>query len=99
MLPHALRAAIGIYFTDHEGQYPLDNLTSLVSGNYLLEIPPEHTPPYHPGGNVVGAGPAAGQGADPSNWYYFNVQSEQRFGTVVINCNHQDMNGNVWESL
>ena len=93
-----MRGAIALYYTDHEGVFPLDDLTSLITSNYLRAIPIERTPPYHPGGNVVGAGSIAAWGANPGNWYYFNVPSEIRYGSIVVNCNHEDLNGNTWDS-
>lgn len=91
-----LRSVIAIYYTDHEGQYPTDNLASLVPV-YLAVIPPKRTPPYHPEDSTVGAGTMAQQGTSDGGWYYYNSPGEELFGKVIVNCNHQDMNGVEWD--
>jgi prepilin-type N-terminal cleavage/methylation domain-containing protein len=98
----ALRASITLYYADY-GNYPIDDLASLVTGGYLNAIPIERTPPHddfagHPGGNVVGAGSIAAWGTNAGNWYYFNVPGETRYGQIVVNCNHPDSNGIPWDT-
>ncbi len=91
-----LRSTLGIYYADNEGKYPVDDLSSLVP-KYILAIPEEHTPPYHPGGNVVGNGPAATQSANNGNWFYYSTNTEPQWGKVIVNCSHSDSRGVPWD--
>lgn len=94
-----LRGALAAYAADHDGVFPTDNLQSLIDGGYINKIPYERTPPYHPGGNVVGTGTMAQQGANDGNWYFFNDPSESRYGQIIVNCNHLDLQGKPWDTL
>ncbi len=91
-----LRSALAVYYAGNEGAYPRDNLASLVP-TYLQEIPAEHTPPYHPGGNVVGNGPSSAQSANPGNWFYYSDSTESVWGKIIVNCNHSDIRGVPWD--
>jgi hypothetical protein len=98
----AIRSAIGAYVANHEGRYPTDDLTSLITEGFLEFMPKELTPAHgdfagHVGGNVVGAGPYADWEDSAANWYYFNAPGEKWFGKVVVNCNHRDSRGNRWD--
>lgn len=92
-----LRSAIKIYSANNDGAFPIDDLSCLIKDGYLSSIPGEKTPPYHPGGNVVGSGSIAAWGANEGNWYYFNVPGESRYGEIVVNCNHLDLAGKAWD--
>ncbi len=92
-----LRSAIGIAYTNNEGRYPTDDLSSLIPV-YLLAIPWKDTPPYHQAGNMVGAGNMASQTASRGDWFYDNDETEPQFGTVQINCVHTDLKGMIWTS-
>lgn len=93
---HVLKMAIAVYYTNHEGAYPTDNLTSLVVENALARIPLKYTPPYHPEGNSVSAGPKSAQSASRGDWFYINDHNDPDFGQVMVNCVHQDMRGRIW---
>ena len=44
----SVRSAISIYYADNEGNFPADDLASLVlNGKYLAAIPPANAPSYH----------------------------------------------------
>lgn len=92
----ALRHAIAMYYTHNEGRYPTDNLGSLVSGGYINKIPYVWTS-HHPKGDSVGAGSEAQWAADPNKWYYFNLSTDQKYGQIVVNCSHPDLNGRPWD--
>lgn len=95
----AMRQALAHYYTDRDGKYPLDNLASLVAGNYLVKIPDKATPPYHPEGNSVSAGPLSAQTDSAGDWFYVNAPNDAAFGSVMVNCVHMTLGGAVWSSL
>jgi len=93
----SMRSAIAMYFTDHEGTYPLDDLSSLTQNErYLRQIPIKDTSPYHPSGNTVTAGNAAAQADSRGDWFYFNDPLDPQFGRIEVNCIHQDGKGKIW---
>ena len=95
-----LREAIVAYAGDHDGP-PTDDLTSLVSGGYLKEIPWAEEPPYHPLGNGVCPGPISAATLDPCrNAYAYdnNPADGGGWGDVVLTCTHLDLHGNPWSS-
>lgn len=92
-----LRGAIAMYYTDHEGRYPTDNLDSLtLNGRYLRSIPIKDTPPYHPAGNTVSVGSAAQQTGSFGDWFYINDPFDPHFGQVQVNCIHTNIKGKTW---
>ena len=91
----ALRVAITLY-TVENGRPPTDNLASIVSAGHINRIPVKDTPPYHDAGRTVSAGPASAQLASRGDWFYFNVETEPKFGRVEVNCDHRDLKGNKW---
>lgn len=92
-----LRSALSIYYGDTEGMYPTDDLTSLtIGGKYLTSIPLKSTPPYHPDGNQVSAGPESARAASRGDWFYWNDRTDNRWGDVIVNCVHEDVKGTVW---
>lgn len=103
----AMRSSLTVYMTAHEGMYPTDNLTSLVTEGFIREIPMVLVPPSsdgtfagHPGGNSIDGGPRTAWGASVAKWYYFNDPSEPDwFGKIVINCGHNNDKGVPWDQL
>lgn len=91
-----MREALTMYSVDHEGLYPQDNLTSLITFGYLKEIPLKSTPPYHPDGNSVSAGDEDSWANSRGDWYYDNVPGDPLFGKVWVDCDHMDLKGNRW---
>lgn len=95
----ALRGAVNLYYADHEGMYPTDNLTSLIP-LYIQSIPLRYVPPYHPPDNDVSAGSMSVMETAHDAWFYANNPTEsQYFGTVEVNCTHMDLHGDPWNTL
>ncbi len=92
----ALRSAVSIYYGDNEGQYPTDDLASLIANyKYLASIPVSKTPAYHPDSTVVVTQTSPN---DIGGWSYDNVMGDTNFGSVWVNCTHTDTKGVVWTS-
>lgn len=91
-----IRSALSIYYAETDGTMPGDDLTSLVRGGQLRDIPRKSTPPYHPDGNSVTAGPWGSMTAARGDWFYCNDRLENCFGQVFVNCVHQDGRGRIW---
>ncbi|MBI4679530.1 MAG: RDD family protein [Elusimicrobia bacterium] len=96
----AIRSALAIYYGDMEGQYPteLDALT--VGGKYLVVLPVAKTPPLHPDSNRVYGFPSRSQASssDSGGWAYVNNPQDPDFGSVWVDCTHQDSKGTVWNA-
>ena len=105
----AIRSALSIYFTDNEGLYPVDNLSTLIQGTKYLQIIPLAILPATQ--NSVGHGTHAGvnTGQFPANitdvsgglnvWAYDNSgPANNTWGQIVVNCSHKDIRGYVWTS-
>jgi prepilin-type N-terminal cleavage/methylation domain-containing protein len=90
----ALRSAITIYVASTEGVYPTDNLASLVP-NFIREIPYAKLPPYHADSNDVKTGTTADID-DTGGWFYYNGSTDINWGTVIVNCTHNDSKGIAW---
>src|SRR5580658_9692565 len=43
----AIRSALGLYYGDMEGQYPMQLAQLTVTGTYLASVPLVKTPSYH----------------------------------------------------
>jgi hypothetical protein len=94
----AMRSALSIYYGDYDGRYPreIDALTR--NGKYLRSVPtaklwgPRNTRP-HPESDAVAYGI---EPTDAGGWLYNNEPKDPNFGTLVVNCTHQDSRGSVW---
>lgn len=91
-----IRSALSIYYAMTEGNMPTDDLSSLVQGGQLREIPLKSTPPYHPDGDSVSAGQWSTMSTARGDWFYCNDRLENCFGQVFVNCVHQDGKGRIW---
>ena len=92
----ALRAALGIYYTDNDGAYQTDNLASLTLNDRCLSaIPIAHVLPYHGESSVVTAEPAP---SDTGGWSFNNVSTDPAWGSLRVGCRHQDSRGQTWTS-
>jgi len=92
----ALRSALSIYFGDNFNVYPLDDLSSLVSGTkYLPGFPMAKIPPFHPD---AAAGIAENPPTDSGLWSYDNDAADTNWGRVVVGCFHQDTRHVVWST-
>jgi prepilin-type N-terminal cleavage/methylation domain-containing protein len=89
-----LRSGINIYYSGNEGQYPLDNLTSLVP-TYITAIPKVYTPGNH--GDSTAVVPEAAP-TDTGSWSYNNVPGTVDFGMVRVGCTHTELNGKTWST-
>ena len=102
-----LRSALAIYFGDNESVFPADDLTpSLVtSQKYLVVIPPAQLPQTpddvgHSDSSAVQAGAPPDSVTDAGGWSYDNQgESDPLWGTIIVNCSHQDLSGNYWTSF
>jgi len=96
----SLRAAIMIYYGDHEGEYPAD-LSKLTPD--LTAVIPSIEIPGHPETNEVRVvTKAEGKSVvpyikDTGKWLYFNVPDNlDLYGTLIIDCSHKDSRGEHW---
>lgn len=91
-----LRSAVNIYYTGNEGTYPIDNLTSLIP-EYIREIPYTKLLPYHSDSNSVKTGTTADID-DTGGWLYYDDSIDTDWGTVIVNCTHNNSEGDIWFS-
>lgn len=92
----AVRSALSIYYSDMEGSFPTDDLSSLTAnGKYLSAIPKARTPGHHadsslvcvsllnvPGGCRLGLGAPPGYDAQLGGlWVYWEQTTPPMTGT------------------
>lgn len=94
---HMMRATLASYMADR-GTYPTDQLQGLIPV-YMDRMPLKFTPPYHPEGRSVSAGPLSAQGPSTGDWFYVNAPGDAHFGEIMVNCTHKDQRGKSWTSL
>jgi len=95
----SVRTAIKVYYSDNNGVYPTDDLSSLlVDGRYLNVIPAARIPfTTHPrSANVATAGSRAAMITDAGGWAYVNDSSDPGWGSFAVNCSHRDSGGSGW---
>lgn len=93
----AFRSAIGIYYSDMEGQFPSDPASLTIGGRYLRTVPLGRTPSYHADSTAVALGTSAGGIDDSGAWIYDDIAGDQSYGQVFVNCSHTDTKGSRWE--
>jgi prepilin-type N-terminal cleavage/methylation domain-containing protein len=94
-----LRSTISRYYVNTEGQYPTDDLSSLVP-KYLNKIPYAKLPPYHYELDAVTV-KIENDGTinfidDRGGWFYNNDPNDADWGALVVNCTHPDISGKIW---
>lgn len=98
-----IRSALSIYYGDLEGWYPvgpaaLANLALNV--RYLNKIPNADLPRTpNSAGHAATSAETDGTAPDDSKagWYYDNTGSASTtWGTVLVNCTHNDLKGLSW---
>jgi prepilin-type N-terminal cleavage/methylation domain-containing protein len=97
----SIRSALSIYYGDHEGSYPTDNLASLTAnGKYLATIPPAQAPDYHNNSAAVDATMpnTLVPPGDTGGWAYEATVGDANMGTLLVNCTHTDSKGTTWSS-
>ncbi|MDO8803687.1 MAG: RDD family protein [Elusimicrobiota bacterium] len=100
----SLRSSLQVYYGDAEGQFPADNLASLtVNAKYIPEIPVLKLPGTgHPDtAEVVVITESDGENltvfrADTGKWLYMADKKSKDWGTLIIDCNHKDTKGKMW---
>lgn len=104
----SIRSAIEIYYTDMEGEYPSDNLSSLtIDAKYLSAIPPAKVADYHATTTVVednGFWASTGPG-DFGRWNYWNETipgvgplAGRNQGDLWVGCTHTDTKSTLWST-
>ncbi|MBI3299226.1 MAG: type II secretion system protein [Elusimicrobia bacterium] len=92
----AIRSALSIYYSDMEGNFPADDLSSLtVNGKYLTKIPKARAPGYHAESDIVCVGllmgppcrlglgaPSGYDGSLGGLWVYWETETAPLMGTV-----------------
>jgi general secretion pathway protein G len=91
-----IRSALSIYYTDNEGMYPYDDLTSMTnSSHYFLVMPITRVTPYHQDSILVTNETVV---SETGGWSYNNTDSDEAWGSVHVGCQHFDSRGQVWSS-
>lgn len=88
-----LRSAIAVYYGDNRGEYPTDNLGSLVP-RYIESIPYVSIDGYEKSNTVH-----LGENTNLGGWLYINDPQDPEWGEVRINATGTDSDGNNWEEI
>lgn len=94
-----LRSAVDIYYSDTEGQYPLDLTAALTTGQkYIDKIPKAEIPAVsssgNPGHSLRGGVSTVMNDMAGGAWLY--TPSGPKAGDLVVNCLHLDSTGEIW---
>ena len=89
-----VRNAIAVYYGEHQGTYPTDDLKSLVP-EYLEAIPEAYIPGIGPS-NHVSTGNFEQSFTKTGGWAYVNDPSDPHFGDFFVNSDTTDSYGKVW---
>jgi prepilin-type N-terminal cleavage/methylation domain-containing protein len=98
-----LRSAIAIYYGDTQGVYPFDVTAITNSQKYLQVVPSAQTPKSvnsigHAASGALKQTNFAAYVTDAGGWSYDNANSDTTWGSLVVNCSHKDIKGNIWTS-
>lgn len=88
-----IRSALGIYYGDNDGIYPVNLAALTVGGKYLARLPSAMIPSHHPDSSAVAFGKESN---DAGGWLYNNIAGDANIGTVTVNCTHTDVQGVAW---
>jgi hypothetical protein len=98
----SVRSALQVYYGDTEGLFPdrLDPLT--VNAKYLAELPKLKLPGHRETNDVLYlSGPAVDPAklTDTGGYAYYNGKGDTvTYGTLILNCTHQNEKGQFWYS-
>jgi len=104
-----VRSALSIYYGDTEGQYPTfsavtpSGFTALTAGSkYLQQTPNASLPKTNISiGHIASAAITdidLAAASDSGGWGYETVVTSNLWGTVVVNCTHNDLRQVIWTS-
>ena len=91
-----VRSAIAAYYGEHQGNYPTDDLSSLVP-MYIEKIPQATIPGYEPSAHVS-AGSFEECFTKTGGWAYVNDPSDPRYGDFFVNSDKEDSYGKAWNT-
>ncbi len=91
-----VRNAIAVYYGEHQGMYPTDDLSSLIP-EYLESIPKAYIPGMV-ASNHVSTGNFEQSFTKKGGWSYVNDPSDPHFGDFFVNSDKYDSYGNVWRN-
>ncbi|MFA5974754.1 MAG: prepilin-type N-terminal cleavage/methylation domain-containing protein [Elusimicrobiota bacterium] len=100
----SIRSALSIYYGDNEGVYPVAaaSLAVLTTAQKYMQSIPSATLPRTTN-NGAGHGTSAAVVntlGDAGGWYYNNDNSatSTTYGSLVVNCSHNDLKSSPWTS-
>lgn len=89
-----VRTAIAAYYGENMGEYPTDDLSSLVP-TYIEAIPLAKVPGL-PVSNHVSTGSYDEAFTKTGGWVYINDKNDPRFGDFFVNAEQEDSYGKPW---
>ncbi len=89
-----LRSAIAAYYGENQGEYPTDDLTSLVP-RYIEAIPQVKVPGLASTSHVS-TGTYRQAFTNKGGWAYVNDPDDPYFGEVFVNTDRPDSFGTPW---
>ncbi len=91
-----VRSAIAAYYGEHQGNYPTDDLSSLVP-TYIEKIPQAIIPGYPPSAHVS-VGSFEECFTKTGGWAYVNDPADPRYGDFFVNTDQADSYGKAWNT-
>ncbi|HAH07732.1 MAG TPA: hypothetical protein DCM05_14625 [Elusimicrobia bacterium] len=98
----SVRAALAVFSGDSEGRYPVDLRQLTENGKFLKALPEIEVAGHARGAKVRlltrvrDQFDLEGQLEDSGGWLYVADRDSPLYGTVVIDCTHEDSRGVPW---
>ncbi len=93
----AMRSALSIYYSDNEGTFPYDDLSSLKgTSRYLMLVPVARILPYHGDTSLVTPETTV---TETGGWSYNNSEADRAWGAVHVGCLHLNTKDEVWSTF
>ena len=91
-----VRSAIAAYYWEHQGNYPTDDLYSLIP-QYIEKIPQATVPGYPPSAHVS-HGNFEQAFTKTGGWAYISDPADPRYGDFFVNVEKDDSYGKAWHT-
>ena len=96
----AIRSALSIFYGDKEGLYPSDPNTELIP-KYMSQIPEIHLEHHQASKTIRIITQFNGKDLksaveDTGRWTYVGDPASPNFGSIFIDCSHNDAKDRVW---
>lgn len=90
-----VRSALAVYYGEHQGMYPTEDLESSLVPQYLEKMPKARIPGMLPSSHVS-MGNFEQCFTKEGGWAYVSDPNDPRFGDFFVNTDKEDSYGKSW---